>query len=343
MSIQPKILYVGGTGTISASCVAASSAAGYDVSVLNRGRSSAVRPLPPDVEHIACDAGDPDAVRDALAGRRFDTVVNVTVFTAEQARSAVETYRGVTDHYVHISTAAMYRKPVTSWPIVESTPRHNPFCAYARDKIAAEDVFTEANRTSGFPVTVVRPSHTYDDARPPLPGDWTAVDRIERGEPIVVPGDGTSLWTITHAEDFAVGLVGLLAEPAAIGETFHITSDFVYTWDQIYRTIAAGLGAAVEIVHVPSDLIALAEPKWMWSELLTGDLSHSAVFDNSKIKRFVPQFRAKTTLAAGVARFLNWRAEHRDLALGDPDVDAIYDRLVGAHARAREIFATLAR
>ena len=332
------VLYVGGTGTISASCVQATVDAGAAVSVLNRGMNSSVRPLPPGVVHIAGDAHDPVAVRDALQGRHFDAIVNVTVFTPEQARAAVDAYRDVTGHYVHISTAAMYRKPITSWPILESTPRHNPFCAYAREKIAAEDVFAAAYEDSAFPVTTVRPSHTYDDARPPLPGDWAVVDRIARGEPIVVPGDGTSLWTITHAEDFAVGLVGLLGNSATIGETFHITSDFYYTWDQIYRTIADGLGVTAELVHIPSDLIALAAPEWLWSELLVGDLSHSAVFDNSKIRGFVPGFAPRVTLQAGVDRFLRWRADHPELAKGEEEVGGIYDRLVSAYRQARDIF-----
>ena len=338
-----SVLYVGGTGTISASCVAASVDAGMRVTVLNRGLSSQVRPVPEGVNHLEADAGDASAMREALRGKHFDAVVNVTVFNSGQADDAVKTFADVTDQYVHISTAAMYRKPVTSWPIVESTPTHNPFCLYAREKIGAERVFTDAHAASGFPVTIVRPSHTYDDARPPLPGDWAVVERIARGEPVVVPGDGTSVWTVTHAEDFAVGLVGLLGNPASVGETFHITSDFFYTWDQIYRTIGERLGKDVELVHVPSELIALAAPDWMWSELLTGDLSHSAIFDNTKIRRFVPAFAPRITFVEGTRRFLEWRDQHPDLINADSEVDKITERVVRAHRQARDLFAAAAQ
>lgn len=339
---QLKILYVGGTGTISASCVRASAASGAEVSVLNRGRSAALRPLPDSVTYLHGDIGDPDSVREALGARTFDVVVNFLCYDAKQAAEVVDVFGGRTGQYVHISTAALYHKPVRRLPLVESTARHNPFSAYAQGKMAAEDVLLAAYEREMFPVTIVRPSHTYDDAHPPLPGDWTIVDRICQGAEIVVPGDGTSLWTLTHAEDFAVGLLGLLGNPLALGETFHITSDDVYTWDQIYETIAAAAGVPTRLVHVPSDFLPIAAPDWFWSELIVGDLRYSVVLDNTKIRRYVPSFRPQITFTSAVPRMLRWRAEHRADTAPDPQVNEVMDRLAGGYHQAAGIFAALA-
>jgi nucleoside-diphosphate-sugar epimerase len=337
-----RVLYVGGTGTISAACVRASVAAGAEVSVLNRGRSAALRPLPGEVTELRGDAGDPESVRRALGDRRFDVVVDFLCFDGAGARRAVELYRDRTSQYVLISSASIYHKPVRRVPITESTPRHNPYSSYSRDKIAAEEVLNAACEHEGFPATIVRPSHTYDDAHPPLPGDWTVVDRIIRGAEIVVPGDGTSLWTLTHSDDFAQGLVGLLGSPLVLGETFHITSDEVCTWDQIYTTIAAAAGVTARLVHVPSDFLPLAAPDWFWSELIIGDLQHSVVLDNTKIRRYVPGYAPAITFPAAVPRMLRWRAEHRAATRPDPQTDEVLDRLVDGYHRAAEVFAALA-
>jgi nucleoside-diphosphate-sugar epimerase len=337
-----KVLYLGGTGTISASCVRASVASGAEVSVLNRGRSLSVRPLPAAVTVLTGDVTDPESVRAALGGRDFDAVVNFLCFDAGPARQAVEVFRGRAGHYVHISSASLYHKPVRQVPITESTPRHNPFSAYARQKIAAEEVLNAAFERDAFPVTIVRPSHTYDDAHPPLPGDWTMVDRILHGQEIVVPGDGTSLWTLTHAEDFAQGLDGLLGDPRVLGETFHITADEVYTWNQIYETIAAAAGVPARLVHVPSDFLPLAAPDWFWSELIVGDLQHSVVLDNTKIRRYVPGFAPTITFPAAVPRMLRWRAEHPAGSGPDPATTEVLDRLVRGYHQAAGVFAALA-
>jgi nucleoside-diphosphate-sugar epimerase len=230
---------------------------------------------------------------------------------------------------------------VLQWPIVESNLRHNPFVGYSRDKIAAEDELLRACVTRGFPVTIVRPSHTYDEASPPLPGDWTAIDRIARGADVIVPGDGTSLWTLTHADDFAQGLVGLVGNSRAIGEVFHITSDDIYTWDQVYTTVGAALGTEPRLVHIPAQDIAAGAPDWLWSELILGDLSHSAVFDNSKIRRYVPDFAPRLTFHAAALDIIGWRAEHPGDCQPDPGVDAIMDRLASGHRSARDIFTSL--
>ncbi|SNR94378.1 Nucleoside-diphosphate-sugar epimerase [Streptosporangium subroseum] len=329
-----KVLYIGGTGTISSAGVAESVRQGQDVHVLNRGRTAGRRPLPAGVTTIEADVQDPESVRRALDGTTFDSVVNFLSFGAEDAAAAAELLEGRTGQYIHISSASIYHKPVRRVPIVESTTRHNPYLDYAREKIAAEDVLHRAYEERDFPVTIVRPSHTYDDAHPPLPGDWTAWDRIARGDELVVPGDGTSLWTLTHAQDFAVGLVGLIGNWQAIGEDFHITSNEALTWDEIYGIIGRTEGTPARLLHLPSELIRVAAPDWFWSDLIIGDLMHSAVFDNTKIKRFVPAFQPTITWSAGARRLHEWRAAHTGETRPDAETDAILGRLVEGHRAA---------
>jgi nucleoside-diphosphate-sugar epimerase len=245
-----------------------------------------------------------------------------------------------TSQYVHISSASIYSKPVRQVPITESTPvGPNPPLAYATAKWRAELALASAYQKTGFPVTVVRPSHTYDDANPPLAGGWSVIDRIARGAEVPVHGDGTSLWTLTHAEDFAQGLVGLLGNSRTIGETFNITGDDVFTWDQIYTIVADALGVAPRLVHVPSEFYPLVAPEWFWSGEMVGDLGHSALFDNTKIRRFVPGFAPKLTFERSVRRMLQWRAEHPTTAQGDAQTEAVLDRIVDAYHGARDVFA----
>jgi nucleoside-diphosphate-sugar epimerase len=328
-----EVLYIGGTGTISSSCVAESVRRGQDVHILNRGRT-ARRPVPEGVTLVTGDVQDPDSMRQALGDATFDCVVNFLSYGAKDAAAAVDLLAGRTGQYIHISTASMYHKPVRRVPFVESTTRHNPYLGYARDKIAAEDVLRGAYDERDFPVTIVRPSHTYDDANPPLPGDWTAWDRVVRGDELVVPGDGTSLWTLTHAKDFAVGLVGLIGNWQAVGEDFHITSDEVLTWNEIYSIIGRVAGTAARLLHLPSEFLPIVAPDWTWSELILGDLQHSAVFDNTKITRFVPSFGPTITWSVGARRLMDWRSGHAEQTRPDADTDAILARLVEAHHRA---------
>ena len=334
-----RVLYIGGTGTISASCVRLSVEAGMDVFVLNRRRNSAARDLPDEVTWLTADVSDDESLVAALGDHDFDAVVNFLSYDADDARRAVSTFKGRTEHYLHISSASVYGKPVLQTPIVESTPTHNRFLEYARAKLRAERALQHAYAEEDFPVTIVRPSHTYDDANPPLPGGWTVVERIARGAEIPVHGDGTSLWTLTHAEDFALGLVGLLGNPRAIGETFHITGDDVYTWDQIYTIVGSALGVDARLVHVPSELFPVVAPDWFWSDLFVGDLSHSAVFDNSKIRRFVPSFRPQLTFHRAALRMMEWRQIHLQQTAPDPATDAILERITSAYHAGRQAFA----
>jgi nucleoside-diphosphate-sugar epimerase len=251
----------------------------------------------------------------------------------------VDLFGSRTRQYVHISSASIYAKPVWQTPISESTPTGpNPPLDYATAKWRAEQTLHEAHRAEGFPLTVVRPSHTYDDANPPLPGGWTAVDRLARGAEIPVHGDGTSLWTLTHAEDFAQGLVGLLGNPRAIGQTFNITGSDIYTWDQIYTIVAEALGVTPRLVHVASEMYPLVAPDWFWSGEMVGDIGHSAVFDTTKIRAFVPGFAPRLTFHRAAGRMVEWRREHSATTKPDPDTDAVLDRIVGAYHAAKDIF-----
>jgi nucleoside-diphosphate-sugar epimerase len=338
-SARLSVLYIGGTGTISASSVRLSVESGMDVSVLNRGSNAKSRELPAGVTSLQGDITDADSVAAALGDRRFDAVVNFLSFDQDDAARMVETFAGRTVQYVHISSGSIYGKPVLQSPITESTPIHNRFLPYAQAKIRAEAELWRAWQDRGFPLTVVRPSHTYDDANPPLPGDWTVVDRIARGAEIPVHGDGTSLWTLTHAEDFAQGLVGLLGNPRAIGEAFNITGADVYTWDQIYTIVGQALGTEAKLVHIASEMFPVVAPDWFWSGEMTGDIGHSAVFDTAKIERFVPGYAPRLTFHRAIHRMIAWRAEHPELTRPDAATDEVLDRLVSAYHSAREAFA----
>jgi nucleoside-diphosphate-sugar epimerase len=245
-----------------------------------------------------------------------------------------------TGQYVHISSGSIYAKPVLQAPISESTPiAPNPVLEYATAKWRAELALQRALTEEGFPVTVVRPSHTYDDANPPVPGAWTVLDRLARGAEIPVHGDGTSLWTLTHAEDFAHGLVGLLGNPRTIGEVFNITGEDVYTWDQIYTILADALGVEAKLVHVASELFPVVAPDWFWSGEVLGDIGHTGVFDTTKIRRFVPGFAPRLTFHRAARRMVQWRTDHPDTTAADPTTEAVLDRIVDAYHAARDVFA----
>ncbi len=323
-----SVLFVGGTGRISSACVVRAIESGCDVSVLNRSTTTA-RPLPEGVRSFTADVRDPESVRAALGGREFDAVANFVVMTEDQARADIEQFAGRTAQYVFISSASAYQKPVARIPIVESTPLRNPYWQYSRDKIACELAFSEAYRTSGFPVTIVRPSHTYDKTMLPFDGGWTVVDRMRRSKPVVVHGDGTSLWTLTHHDDFARAFVSLLGNPQAVGDAVHITSDEVLTWNQIHEIVARAAGADARLVHVASESIATALPAW--GPGLLGDKSHSLVFDNAKIRHLAPGWTATIPYAVGAREVLEWFDADPARQVVDPAVDEAMDALVARH------------
>lgn len=299
-----KILFIGGTGNIStaSSCLAVE--LGIELWHLNRGTSGC--PIR-GVSCITCDTTDSAAMTKALADHQWDCVVNWIAFTEQDIERDIALFAGTTEHYVFISSASCYQSPPSSPVITELTPLSNPYWEYSRSKIACERRLQKAYEDCGFPVTIIRPSHTYSSVIPIAIGGWqeyTTVDRMKRGLPVVVHGDGTSLWVVTHAEDFALGLVGLLGSSTSFGESFHITSDEVLTWNQIYEQLGAAVGVEPRLVHVTSDKICRYAPEYTGS--LLGDKSNSVIFDNGKIKRHVPDFQCTTPFAEGIKTTLEW-------------------------------------
>ena len=323
-----RVLFIGGSGIISAACSRLAAERGIKLSVLNRGATH-LRPLPPEATVLHGDIRDHLAAREALGDLEFDAVVDWVAFTPEHVQADIELFRGRTGQYVFISSASAYQTPPARVPVTESTPLRNPFWQYSRDKIACEDLLVEAYRQSGFPATIVRPSHTYDRTSIPFDGKWTALARMRAGKEVVVHGDGTSLWTLTHSADFARGFVPLLGHPRTIGDAFHITSDDVLTWNQIGEALAAAAGVTARLVHVPSDAIAAADAAW--GAGLLGDKSHSMVFDNSKLRSVVPSYRAEIPFEQGAREIVGWHDEDPARQRADARLDAVMDKLVAAY------------
>ena len=320
-----RMLFIGGTGIISSACVPHVLAAGHDLAVLNRGGTTS-RPLPDGVELLRADVRDPDGVRAAIGSREFDVVVDFVAYTPEHTESDVDIFAGRTGQYVFISSASAYQKPPRRVPVTESTPLHNPFWQYSRDKIACEELLMAAYRERDFPVTIVRPSHTYDRTSLPIEGGWTQIDRMRRGLPVLVHGDGTSLWTLTHHADFAKGFVGLLGHSRTIGEAYTITGDDVLTWNQIFTFLGHAAGAEPTLVHVPSDLIAAVDPGW--GAGLLGDKAHSMTFDNSKVRALVPDFVATIPFEQGAREMIAWRDEDPARRVVDERLNAMIEHLI---------------
>jgi nucleoside-diphosphate-sugar epimerase len=323
-----KVLFIGGSGTISSACSRLAVERGVDLYLLNRG-STTSRPLPDEATVLHGDIRDSDSASHALGDLTFDAVVDWVAFTPEHAQTDVDLFRGRTGQYVFISSASAYQTPPERVPVTESTPLRNPFWQYSRDKIACEDLLIGAYRESGFPATIVRPSHTYDQTSVPFDGGWTALARMRQGKPVVVHGDGTSLWTLTHHLDFAQGFVPLLGHPRTIGEAFHITSDDVLTWNQIARSLASAAGVEARLVHVPSDAIAAADPEW--GAGLLGDKAHSMIFDNSKLRSVVPGYRATIPFEQGAREIVAWHDADPARQQVDARLDAVMDKLAESH------------
>jgi nucleoside-diphosphate-sugar epimerase len=271
------------------------------------------------------DVRDPTSVAEALDGHEFDVVVNWVAFTPDHVEADIDRFRERIGQYVFISSASAYQAPPSRVPITESTPLSNPYWQYSRNKIACEDRLLRAYREEGFPAMIIRPSHTYDRTAVPCYAGWTAVQRMRDGKEVVVQGDGTSLWTLTHSEDFAEGFVPLLGSTRTLGEAFHITSDDVLTWNQIIMILAKAAGAEPRIVHVPSDVIAAADPDW--GAALLGDSAHSMIFDNSKLRSVVPDYVATITLEQAAPEIIAWHDEDQSRQRVDADLDALMDKL----------------
>ncbi|WP_336855274.1 SDR family oxidoreductase [Sinomonas albida] len=319
-----KVLFIGGSGTISSASTRLAVERGVELTLLNRGTGR--REVPAGAEQLVADIREPSSVREALGGREFDAVVDWVAFTPDHVRTDLELFEGRTGQYVFISSASAYQTPPSRLPIRESTPLRNPHWKYSQDKIACEELLVAAYRERGFPATIIRPSHTYDRTSVPFNGGWTVVERMRQGKEIVVHGDGTSLWTLTHHEDFARGFVPLLGNSRTLGEAFHITSDDVLTWDQIAHILGRAAGVEPRIVHVTSDAIAAADADWGAS--LLGDKTHSAVFDNSKLRSVVPDFVARIPYEQGARETVAWYDADPARKTVDPRMDQLMDGLV---------------
>ena len=325
-----RVLFIGGTGIISSASTRLAAERGVELYVMNRGQSW--RPIPDEVTRLMGDIRDPESARSAIGALEFDAVVDWVAFTPEDIETDLELFRGRTAQYIFISSASAYQTPPTSLPVTESTILDNPIWQYSRQKIACEERLVRIYREEHFPYTIVRPSHTYDCTLLPPHGGWTVIDRMRRGEPVVVHGDGTSVWTLTHHRDFAKGLVGLLGRDDAVGETFHITSDEWLTWDRIHHILARAADTTADIVHVPSEVIHRYDREW--GESLLGDKTHSMIFDNSKIKRFVPDFVATIPFSRGAEEIIAWYDADPSRKTVDKGLDRTMDRIIANWQRA---------
>lgn len=324
-----KALFIGGTGTISTAISELCVARGWELTLLNRGTRAALAPQ--GVRIITADIADAEDVARKLEGMTFDVVADFIAYTPEQVERDIGLFAGKTRQYFFISSASAYQKPLASPIVTESTPLANPFWQYSRDKIACEATLMDAYRASGFPVTIIRPSHTYGDTGVPLAlrgkqGSFSVVERIRQGKPVIVPGDGLTLWTLTHNSDFAKAFVGLMGNVHAIGETYQIMSDESLTWNQIYETIGAALGVAPRLTHIASETLCACCGDFVGE--LIGDKSNTVIFDNTKVKRAVPGFAATVRFDEGVRRTLAYLYSHPELQVPDPAFDAWTDAVV---------------
>jgi len=332
-----KILFIGGTGLISSACSELVASRGHELFVLNRS-ASRMYPMPEGATVLKGDIqADEAQLASLVTGHHFDAVVDYIAFSVNDIERDLRLFRDRTDQFVFISSASAYQKPPKSYLITEETPLENPYWEYSRDKIACEDRLMQAYRDDGFPVTIIRPSHTYGPTQIPFGVSswlhpWTVADRMKRGQKVIVPGDGTSLWVLTWNTDFAKGLIGLLGNQKAIGEAFQITSDQVLSWNQIHLETYQAMGLEPNLIHIPSDLLAVYWPHATGS--LIGDKSNSVVFDNSKIKRFVPDYLCEVDWAQGVRRSLAWFEAHPEFQTIDHEMNFLWDRMISSYERA---------
>jgi nucleoside-diphosphate-sugar epimerase len=325
-----KVLFIGGTGVISSACSQLAVERGIELYVFNRGQTS--RPIPEGAHVLHGDIRDTQFAKNVLGDTLFDVVVDWIAYTPEHVETDLSLFRGRTAQYIFISSASAYQTPPSSLPVTESTPLDNPYWDYSRAKIACEERLMRAYRDEKFPITIVRPSHTYDRTKLPVHGGYTVIDRMRKGKQVIVHGDGTSLWVLTHHRDFARGFVGLLGNSQAIGQAVHITSDQVLTWNQIFETLARAAGTTAHIVHIPSDTIAAFDAEW--GAGLLGDKAHSMIFDNTKIKRLVPDFAASIPFSWGAQQMLAWFDADPARQVVDPTLDGVMDTIIQTYQSA---------
>ena len=333
-----KTLFIGGTGTISMAITKRLVELGWEVTLLNRGGRAAE--IPAAVEQIHVDINDEAAVAELLKGRHFDTVADFIGFVPAQVERDIRLFSGKTNQYIYISSASAYHKPCGDYRITEGTALANPYWEYSRNKIACEELLMKAYRETGFPVTIVRPSHTYDERNMPVgihgsKGSWQVLKRMLEGKPVIIHGDGTSLWTVTFNTDFAIGFTGLMGDRHTIGEAYQITGDESLTWNQIYATIADALGVELKAVHVASEFLAI-DGQNDYTGALLGDKANTVVFDNSKLKKIVPDFCTHVPFSVGARKVVDNLLAHPELQRADPAFDAWCDKVIAALDRAKK-------
>lgn len=340
--MKKKALFIGGTGTISTAIVKRLvNELDWEVWVLNRGNRNDV--LPASVHSIVCDVNDESAVLEKIGDMTFDCVCEFIGFHVSQVERDYRIFKDKTNQYIYISSASAYHKPAANYIITEGTSLANPYWQYSRDKIECEEFLMKKYKEEGFPVTIVRPSHTYDERHVPLgvhgkKGFWQVIKRMQEGKPVIIQGDGSSLWTLTWNADFAIGYTGLMGNRHAIGEAFQITSDEALTWDQIYKTIADVLGVKLNAYHVSTDFLRAVGDKYGFdfTGSLLGDKSVSVIFDNSKLKRVVPDMATNVRFDMGVKIALDYVLSHPECQVEDPEFDEWCDRVIAAVEKAKE-------
>lgn len=332
-----KALFIGGTGTISAEVSALCIKQGWELTLLNRGNRTDL--VPEGARVITADISDEAAVKAALGDERFDVVADFIAFTTQQVERDIRLFSERTGQYFFISSASAYQKPPRSLWIDEGTPLCNPYWQYSRDKIACEELLLNTYRASGFPINIIRPSHTYCERSIPLAlhgskGSFSVLERMRTGRKVIIPGDGFTLWTLTHSQDFAVGFCGLMGNIHAIGEIYQITSDDRLTWNQIYQCFADALGVTLNAVHIASETLAALHPDFLGN--LIGDKCNNAIFDNSKLKAAVPAFNATTRFDQGAREIVNWLYSHPEGQTPDPAFDAWTDEVIKRYESMRD-------
>lgn len=324
-----RVLFLGGAGMIGSAVAAEAVSRGADVTIVTR--SEPRRPVPPGVRALRADVRDAAQLREAIAGDDdYDAVVNWVGYVPDDVRDHPRLFAGSVGQYVFISTTSVYARPVPQLPVTESTPRRQPLFGYARDKIACELLLEDAYRSIGFPLTIVRPGHTYDRTVVPVLSGWTAIERMRTGRPVVVHGDGTSLWTLMHSSDFARAFVPLLGNGHAIGESVNVVSGDILTWDQIHLTLAAAAGVREPALrHASSEAIAEHVPGWR--DVLEHDFRHSMFYDTTKLQRLVPGFAPAVPFAQGARELIAYHDAHPESRVVDPDLENALDTLLGGH------------
>lgn len=334
-----KILLIGGTGTISGAIAKLLAQRGDDLTLLNRGNRA--EDIPAGAKVICCDINNEALVAEKLAGECFDTVCQFVGYKPEHVQRDYRLFAGKTKQYIFISSTAAYQKPVVNYRMTEETAFCNPYWDYAREKAACEEFLMQKYREEGFPVTIVRPSHTYGERSVPLAvrgkkGSWQILKRMMEGKKVIIHGDGTNLWTLTHNSDFAKGFVGLIGNPVALGEAFHITSDESVTWNQVYQIVADRLNVPLHAYHVSTDFLSAVNPPHDYWGSLMGDKANSVVFDNTKLKKAVPGFQATVSVAEGIANTVDYVLAHPQCQADDPEFDDWCDKVINALENAKK-------